>query len=80
MGTGMGVLLFTAVTGYWVLERAERQKKSLRKVGRIVGTLVIIVSFFGVACSVACKAGVCGKAGWKKAGCPLSGKVLPARP
>ena len=66
---GVGMLLLTAVAGYWVLERASTHKGQLQKVGFFVGSLIIVVSLFGVACSVWCmasgKAGMCpfGKMG-----------------
>ena len=49
---GVGLLLVTAATGYWVLERADTHRGSLKKVGRFVGSVIIIVSLLGVACRV----------------------------
>ena len=67
---GAGLLLLAAVAGYWVLERAETHKGSLRRAGRWIGWLIVISSFVGVACRVwflaACQPGK----GW----CPFVGK------
>lgn len=54
MGSGVGLLLLTAVAGYWVLERASKHKGQLKRIGQIVGLFVIIVSILGSICSVAC--------------------------
>ena len=85
-----GTLLLAAAAGYWVLERAQSQKKNLKRTGRIIGWLIIVVSLLGVACRVwsitMCQTtGACG-AGWcpmhqKKAGgmvCPLTPKPSPS--
>jgi hypothetical protein len=64
---GVGALLIAAVGGYWVLERAARQKGNLKKVGQLLGAAIIIVSLIGVACRVVsavnCPPGSVGK-GW----------------
>jgi hypothetical protein len=49
---GAGILLLTAVAGYWVLERAEAHKGDLRRVGKALGWIVIVGSLVGVACRV----------------------------
>ena len=81
VGHGAGLLFFSAVAGYWVLERAETHKGNLRRTGRFLGWLVIISSFLGVICSV-CYAtrlykqdGTMGLSGF----CPFSMKA-PAKP
>lgn len=80
VGYGVGVLLLSAVAGYWVLERAESHKGSLRKVGRFLGWLIIVSSLIGAVCRVwclACPSGAMGK-GW----CPFSKKAIssPVQP
>ena len=50
MMEGTGLLLLSAVGGYWTLERATHHKGRLKQVGRLVGSLVIIVSLIGVGC------------------------------
>ena len=52
MGHGAGILLLTAVAGYWVLERADTHKGDLKRVGKVLGWLIIVVSIAGVACNV----------------------------
>ncbi len=81
MGHGVGVLLFAAVAGYWVLERAETHKGDLRRVGKGLGWLIIVVSLIGIVCKVwsyACPAGAMGKKSW----CPFSkfGSMSPIMP
>jgi len=49
---GIGLLLLTAVAGYWVLERASKHKGDLQKVGYALGSIVIVLSLFGVICQV----------------------------
>ena len=78
MGHSTGILMLSAVAGYWVLERAESRKKGLKRAGRFVGWFVIICSVVGVACHVssliACGHGYCPMPG-KKAMCPFTGKA-----
>jgi hypothetical protein len=47
-----GMLLLTTVAGYWVLERAEAHKGELKRVGRIVGIAVMLLSLLGIVCQV----------------------------
>lgn len=73
----VGWLLLAAVAGYWVLERAEAHKDSLRKVGRFLGWVVIIGSLVGATCALVCPAGkgfLYSKGAW----CPFSGKQPPS--
>ncbi|MEK7878262.1 MAG: hypothetical protein AAB285_00220 [candidate division NC10 bacterium] len=76
---GTGLLLLTAVAGYWALERAESHKGQLKKVGQLVGWVVIVTSFLGLACRVYavatgqdCPSGLCPMT--KKYSCPFSPK------
>ena len=76
MSGGAGALLLAAVGGYWVLERAERHKGTLKQVGQFLGAAVIIISLLGVACKVwgaaKCPTGSMGKGGgW----CPFTSKA-----
>jgi hypothetical protein len=74
MSYGVGALLIAAVGGYWVLERAARQKGNLKKVGQVLGAVIILVSLIGVACKVwcitTCPTGAMGKGRW----CPMTPK------
>ena len=49
---GTGILLLTAVAGYWVLERSSAHKGNLKRVGQALGWIVIVASLLGVACRV----------------------------
>lgn len=66
-------LLISAAAGYWVLERAERQRGRLKTVGRIVGWLVVILSFVGVAGRLCYAKGAIGG----KLGCPFMRAPAP---
>ncbi len=67
-------LLFSAVAGYWVLERSETHKQgNLRRLGRFLGWVVVLVSLVGVACRVyGVTSGACSMKG-KGMACPFSG-------
>ena len=52
MSHGVALLLLSSAVGYWVLERSSSQKKEVKTVGQIVGTLIIVVSLLGVACKI----------------------------
>ena len=69
MGHGVGILLLTAVAGYWVLERASAHKGQLQKVGFFVGSFVIVASLVGIVCKVWCLGT------GKSMMCPLGGKM-----
>ena len=81
VGHSSGLLLLTAVAGYWVLERAETHKKGdLRRAGKVLGWLIIVVSLIGVACNVWCLATCRTPYGSmsKKAGfCPFGPQTPP---
>ena len=72
---GVTGLLLTAVAGYWVLERAETHKGSVKRIGQLLGAITIIVSFVGLACEVSSPAG----SGMRKGGwCPFSRPSNPS--
>ena len=55
MGHTVGWLLLISVAGYWVLERASYQKKQdLRRIGKGLGCLIIVISIAGVTCNIVC--------------------------
>jgi uncharacterized membrane protein len=63
---GFGGSLLAAVAGYWVLERAETHKGSLRRIGRLLGAGIITVSILALVCQF------WGACAVKKGGqCPL---------
>ena len=71
---GAGILLLCAVAGYWVLERASERKGSLRRIGLMVGTSIIILGLLGAALSISCGG---DRGGMMKGGlCPFH-KLLP---
>ena len=51
IGATSGFLIAAAV-GYWVLERAENHKRGLRRVGRWLGGVIIVVALTGAACRI----------------------------
>ena len=72
---GVGVLMLCAVAGYWVLERASVHKGSLRRIGLMVGTTIIILGLLGAALSISCGG---GRGGMMKGGlCPFHKPYAP---
>ena len=69
MHGGIAELLLAAVGGYWVLERASGQKGNLRKLGRLLGMGIIVLSFLSLICQMWCFGG--GRMG-KGGMCPWS--------
>lgn len=72
MGHSSALLLAASAVGFLVLERADKHKGQLRGVGLLVGWLIILVSFAGVACNIFCfssyrRGGMFGKGGM----CPM---------
>ena len=49
---GTGLLLLSAVAGYWVLERSAAHKGQLKSVGQLIGWVVIVTSLVGLTCRV----------------------------
>ena len=75
MQHGVGLLLLAAVGGYWVLERASNHKQGdLRRVGKALGWIIILVSVIGVMCDILCYATGRGMCFFPKKGglCPIS--------
>jgi hypothetical protein len=73
---GTGMLLLAAIGGYWVLERAETHKGNLRKVGRLLGGAIIVLSLLGLFFR-------CGMGSSQAGGkwmCPFSGKPTSPSP
>jgi len=67
---GTGILLLTAVAGYWVLERSSAHKGNLKRVGQALGWIVIVASLIGVACRVYALS--TGKAYCPPSSCPFT--------
>ena len=77
-----GLLLLSAVAGYWVLERSLNHKGSMRRAGQILGAVVILLGIAGAVCQAITLAMGGGQSypplsgHWgKKAGylCPITG-------
>ncbi len=66
-------LLITIAVGYWVLIVASKEKGGLKKLGKVLGIVIIVLSFLGVGCKLYYKCsgtGYFGKGmGFK---CPIS--------
>lgn len=81
MGHGVSVSLITAAVGYWVLTLAAKEKEQLRKIGNVVGLLIIVVSLLGAACKIYSRINGCppGMMMGKRGGmaCPMTGKPMP---
>ncbi len=85
MGGGVALLLFTAIGGFWVIERALNHKGQLKKFGMFLGSLIILMSLLGALGQMAM---ICS---WKKqhgfgmmgkGSCPFTGSAAqsPAKP
>jgi hypothetical protein len=72
-GGGAGFWLLAAVGGYWVLERAESHKGQLRRVGKLLGSIIIVLSLLGIVCGAW---SACRGEGWS---CPFGGKMKSQR-
>ncbi len=68
-------LLISTAAGYWVLTQAEREKGQFKKLGRLLGLIIIAVSLISGACKIYCLATGQGMTGWS-AMCPIS-KACP---
>ena len=51
---GTGLVLLGLVAGYWLLERAEANKQPLKRLGRVIGSLVLTASVVMAVCKVYC--------------------------
>ena len=73
--------LLTAGAGYLVLERADKQKGSLRRIGQWVGAVIVILSLLGSACAIGSGLAQCSSGSRKMGGfCPIMGKPHPFAP
>ena len=48
LGSDSGLLLLTAIGGYWVMERADAHKGQLKRVGTLLGSAIIVLSLLGI--------------------------------
>ena len=68
MHGGIGASLVGLVAGYWVLDRAQANKANLKRIGNIIGWLVIVASLVSAITGSYCRA--TGKM------CPFTGKGM----
>ncbi len=85
MAGGVGkvpLLLLALAAGYGVLVLANKQERPLDRLGRLVGGIVLVVSFVGLlcvaVCSIMCRVSCHGErmgaaCGMAKPTCPYSG-------
>lgn len=48
----VGIFLLTAVAGYWLMERALKQRGRMKQFGQLLSAFIITVSIVGVICKV----------------------------
>ena len=73
---GMMGLLVSAAVGYWVLERASDRKGEVKRVGRLLGGTIIVLSLAGIACGLWCMSSGKMGGGYGRGGmCPFTGKM-----
>ena len=76
---GSAGLLIAAAVGYLVIERADKHKGSLRRIGYLIGGLIVVSSIFGLTYAISCKTGAWGygNMGMKRSGyCPMMPKNM----
>ena len=70
-----GLLLIALGFGYKIFAEASvNPKKSMKKLGRLVGIVIMAVSFLGTLCAVSCavRYGKMGRYGFGKKMCPAT--------
>ena len=79
---GVGELLITTAVGYWVLSRADDQKGEMRRIGRFLGVVIIVVSLVGLICAAWNAIGGDAWCSMGKGGglCPFMGKPRMHQP
>lgn len=80
MITGIAPLLVASAAGYWVLTNASKEKGRMKKLGQILGLIIVVVSMAGAACKVYYLVSACqsGMAMSGKAACPFPFFASPA--
>lgn len=74
MGHGVSALLITSAVGYWVLTAAEKEKGQVKKAGKLLAAIIMLISLAGVACRVISFARARGFCPGGKMVCPFVGK------
>jgi len=80
IGHGVSVLLITSAVGYWVLTTSEKEKGQVKKVGRLLALIIILVSLVGVACRAISFARAKGYCPAGTMSCPFTGKSASSQP
>lgn len=77
---GVSGLLVATAAGYWVLTNASKEKGQIKKLGQILGLIIIVVSMAGAACKVYYCVSACQSGGMMsgKAACPFPFSSPPA--
>ncbi len=52
MTHGVAPLLISAAAGYWMLIQAGKEKAQLKKIGQVVGVVILVASLAGAACKI----------------------------
>ena len=69
---GVSDLLITAAVGYWVVTQAQKEKGQIKKLGQLLGIIIVFISLVGAGCRIYCfaKSSPIGKMA-----CPYTGKM-----
>lgn len=67
---GWAFSLIALAVGYYVLLAAAKEKKETKRLGQVIGWIIIIFSVLGIWCS----AQICFQTGKGDYSCPFSGK------
>ena len=75
---GVAALFFSTAAGYWVLTLAAKEKEGTKKIGHLVGLIIIVVSLLGAACGIYRQVSACsGKYGMMGGkACPFTGRPM----
>ena len=69
---GVSSLLITSAVGYWVVTQAQKEKGQVKKLGQLLGAIIVLVSLVGVGCKIYVLATGCPPG---KMTCPYAGKT-----
>ena len=72
---GVSSLLITSAVGYWVVTQAQKEKGQVKKLGLLLGIIIVLVSLVGVGCKIYSLATGCPMS---KITCPYMGKMGPS--
>ncbi|MBN1587586.1 MAG: hypothetical protein JW937_09210 [Candidatus Omnitrophica bacterium] len=75
-----GGFLIASAAGFWVMVQAGKESGGLKKLGQILGALIIICSLAGVGLKAYSLSTDCAPGGWGKGPCCMMGKGMGACP